>query len=181
MQEAIAKEQWVAETSRAREDPDERRILQGYATWLHLRKLRQRLRGNPATYLQALNVRCHVTAAARYLGWLAGEGLTLASCRQGDVERWACSAEASYRDETAHFIRWAVEHRHARGLTAGAVRRGGPQGPHDTCPSLSTAWSANEPRRTAATLPSGAQAPPRGCSPAGALASTLAMTASAPA
>jgi hypothetical protein len=125
-------ERWVAETSRAREDPGERRILHGYATWHHLRKLRQRLRGSPATYLQALNVRCHVTAAARYLDWLAGEGLTLASCRQGDVERWACSAEASYRDETAHFIRWAVEHRHARGLTAGAVRWGGPQGPHDT-------------------------------------------------
>jgi hypothetical protein len=125
-------EQWAAETSRARQDPGERRILHGYATWHHLRKLRQRLGGSPATYLQALNVRCHVTAAARFLDWLAGEGLTLASCRQGDVERWACGSEASYRDETAHFIRWAVEHRHARGLTAGAVRWGGPQGPHDT-------------------------------------------------
>ena len=157
-------EQWATETARAREDPGERRVLHGYATWHHLRKLRQRLRGSPATYLQALNVRCHVTAAARFLDWLAGQGLALASCGQGDLERWACSGEASYRDETAHFIRWAVEHRHARGLTAGAVRWGGPE--------------ARTTRRNAGTTPAGSSTTARSRSRTGSPASCCCSTPS---
>ncbi|MFB7224712.1 hypothetical protein [Streptomyces sp. NPDC056227] len=32
----------------------------------------------------------------------------------------------SYRDETGHFVRWSVQHRHAHGLTYGTVRWTGP-------------------------------------------------------
>jgi hypothetical protein len=125
-------QRWVREAVSRREDPGERRVLHAYATWHHLRKLRQRLRdGTPASRLQDLNVRCHVTAAANFLDWLAGQGLTLATCAQDDLDL-RNSTGASYPAESAHFIRWAVEHRHARDLTAGAIRWGGPRGPHDT-------------------------------------------------
>ena len=124
-------ERWVGEAVSRREDPGERRVLHAYATWHHLRKLRQRLREAPTTRLQDLNIRCHVTAAANFLDWLAGQGLTLAACSQGDLDR-RNSTDASYPAETAHFIRWAVKNRHARDLTAGAIRWAGPRGPHDT-------------------------------------------------
>ena len=124
-------EHWISEAVGRREDPAERRVLHSYATWHHLRKLRNRLRDVPATRLQVTNVRTHVTAAANFLDWLAGQGLTLDSCRQGDLDRHN-STQASYQSETSHFIRWAVKNRHARDLTAGAVRWSGPQGPHDT-------------------------------------------------
>lgn len=124
-------ELWIREAVRRREDPGERRVLHSYATWHHLRKLRNRLRETPTTRLQDLNVRCHVTAAANFLDWLAGQGLTLAACRQGDLDR-RNSTDASYPAETAHFIRWAVGHKYARDLTAGAIRWEGPRGPHDT-------------------------------------------------
>jgi hypothetical protein len=127
----IRLEHWVREAIGRREDPGERRVLRSYATWHHLRKLRNRLRGAPVTRLQDLNVRCHVTAAANFLDWLAGQGLTLDACRQGDLDR-RNSTETSYPAETAHFIRWAVKHRYARDLTAGAIRWSGPKGPHDT-------------------------------------------------
>lgn len=39
--------------------------------------------------------------------------------------------DTSYRDETAHFVRWAVAHRHASRLNFSAVRWEGPRGPHD--------------------------------------------------
>ncbi|MER5935559.1 hypothetical protein [Streptomyces sp. NPDC002054] len=65
----------------ARTDPAERRILHGYAVWQHLRRLRR-------PHLQALNVRCHVTATANFLDWLAGNGLTLSDCTQADLEHW---------------------------------------------------------------------------------------------
>jgi hypothetical protein len=125
-------ERWITEVIGRHDDPGGRRILHGYAIWHHLRKLRQRLGQAHATYLQALNVRCHVTAAANFLDWLDCQGLTPGSCTQGDLDRWTSSAEVSYRDETAHFVRWAVAHRHARGLTFGAIRWDGPRGPHDT-------------------------------------------------
>jgi hypothetical protein len=126
-------ERWIRGEVARREDPGERRVLHSYATWHHLRKLRQRLRdGTPVTRLQDLNVRCHVTAAANFMDWIAAQGLTLATCAQGDLDRRAGEPGAPYPDETAHFIRWAVKNRHARGLTAGAIRWGGPQGPHDT-------------------------------------------------
>jgi hypothetical protein len=124
-------ELWVTATIGTREDPGQRRILHGYAVWHHLRKLRRRLAGAHATYLQALNVRCHVTAAVGFLDWLASEDLTLTSCAQPDLDRWACGKDASYWDETAHFVRWAVSQRHASRLTFGAVRWEGPRGPHD--------------------------------------------------
>ena len=125
-------ERWIRETVSRREDPGERRVLHGYATWHHLRKLRQRLRdGTQTSRLQDLNVRCHVTAAANFLDWLSGQELTLAACTQGDLDR-RNSTKTSYPAETAHFVRWAVKNRHARDLTAGAVRWEGPRGPHDT-------------------------------------------------
>ena len=124
-------ELWVTAAIGTQEDPGQRRVLHGYAVWHHLRKLRRRLGGAHATYLQALNVRCHVTAAAGFLDWLASEDLTLTSCAQPDLDRWACGEDTSYSDETAHFVRWAVSQRHASRLTFGAVRWEGPRGPHD--------------------------------------------------
>lgn len=71
-------------------------------------------------------MRCHVSAADNFLNWLTGEGLTLGICTQADLERWMADSTVSYRDETGHFVRWAVQHRHARGLTYGTVRWTGP-------------------------------------------------------
>ncbi|MEF9908144.1 site-specific integrase [Streptomyces sp. P9-A2] len=122
----VALEGWITAAVHARADPTERRILHGYASWHHLRRLRRRLGNEHTTHLQALNVRCHVTAAANFLDWLAGNGLTLSDCTQPDLERWTSDADASYRDETGHFVRWSVQHHHARGLTYGTTRWTGP-------------------------------------------------------
>lgn len=55
----------------------------------------------------------------------------MADSTQADLDQWATDGHR-YRDETAHFVRWAVAHRHARGPTFGAIRSHGPTGPHDT-------------------------------------------------
>jgi hypothetical protein len=124
-------ERWITAALDAREDPSQRPILHGYAIWHHLRRLRQRLGAAHATHLQALNIRCHLTAATNFLDWLAAENLTLASCTQPDLDRWASGKDITYRAETAHFVRWSVTHRHASRLTFGAIRWEGPRGPHD--------------------------------------------------
>ncbi|MER6356602.1 hypothetical protein ABT186_33535 [Streptomyces sp. NPDC001634] len=122
----VALEKCITETVQARTDLAERRILHGYAVWHHLRRLRRRLGEDHTTRLQDLNVRCHITAADNFLTWLVGEGLTLGTCTQPDLERWMADPKVSYRDETGHFIRWSVQHRHAYGLTYGTVRWTGP-------------------------------------------------------
>ncbi|MET9387461.1 hypothetical protein ABZY09_42205, partial [Streptomyces sp. NPDC002928] len=73
-------------------------------------------------------MRCHVTAADNFLTWLAADGITLGTCTQADLERWMTDPAFTYRDETGHFVRWSVQHRHAHGLTYGTVRWTGPQG-----------------------------------------------------
>jgi hypothetical protein len=123
----ITLERWVTTAVASRTNPAERQILRGYAIWHHLRRLRARLGTEHATHLQALNVRCHVTAAANFLDWLTAQNLTLATCTQPDLERWAVNLEASYREETGNFIRWSLRHRHAHHLTFGAERWTGPR------------------------------------------------------
>jgi hypothetical protein len=125
-------ERWVSRLVQSRADPDERQLLHRYVVWHHLRRLRRRLGTAHASRLQALNVRSHATAAAGFLDWLTGQNLTLTDCAQPDLERWAASDDASYKEETSHFIRWAVQHRHATGLTYGTVRWTGPRTTLDT-------------------------------------------------
>ena len=77
-------------------------------------------------------MRCHVTAAVNFLDWMAGSGSALATCTQTDVDRWIANPVASYRDETGHFIRWSVQHRHTTGLTYRTIRWTGPRGTLDS-------------------------------------------------
>ncbi|MFJ7078473.1 hypothetical protein [Streptomyces sp. NPDC098781] len=88
--------------------------------------LELRLGEGHTTQLQALNVRCHVTAAANCLDWQASNGLTLGTCTQAAVEQWGSAPDVTYRNETGHFIRWSVQHRHASDLTFGTIRWTGP-------------------------------------------------------
>ncbi|WP_246212514.1 hypothetical protein [Streptomyces abyssomicinicus] len=87
--------------------------LSATSVWHHVRRLRRRLGEDHTTRLQDLNVRCHVTAANNFLDWLGGEGLAIGTCTQTDLERWMADPTVSYPDETGHFVRWSVQHRHA--------------------------------------------------------------------
>ncbi|MBB5152538.1 hypothetical protein [Saccharopolyspora phatthalungensis] len=127
-----ALERWITTTVQNRTDPAERRILHNYAVWHHLRRLRQRLGENHTTRLQDLNVRCHVTAATNFLNWLGDNALTLDTCTQADLDRWITASTSSHRDETSHFLRWAVKYRHAHGLTYTTPYWTAPQGTPDT-------------------------------------------------
>jgi len=125
-----ALEQWISRAIDGLADPGDRRVLHGYAIWHHLRRLRGRLAGRPASRDQAKNVRDHVTAAAALLDWLEERGLTLARCTQADLDQWLAGSSAALA-RSANFVRWAVSRRHASRLTAPATRWTGPSGPLD--------------------------------------------------
>ncbi|MGY4920552.1 site-specific integrase [Streptomyces sp. 900116325] len=108
-----------------------RKILQRYATWHLLRRLRRRSRGKETTHYQLTVARQHLRAAVYLLNWLAGQNLTLATCRQTDLERWMTSDDVRLRQEAGHFVRWALSQKITRALTFPAERWNGPSQPMD--------------------------------------------------
>jgi hypothetical protein len=125
-----ALERWIDTAVAARAVADHRRALHGYAVWHHLRRLRGRLDGQPVSYQQDSNIRDHVAAATALLDWLEARELTLGTCSQAEFDQWLCQA-AGHRTRSTNFVRWALSHRHASGLTATATRWTGPSGPLD--------------------------------------------------
>ncbi|MDX3639595.1 hypothetical protein P1P70_09125 [Streptomyces sp. MB09-02B] len=110
---------------------DGRQILHRYATWHLVRRLRHRTRGEDVTHEQLVVVRQHLRAAVILLGWLAEHDLTVATCRQFDLERWLTSDEARLRQEAGHFVRWALARKIASDLSFPAVKWTGPSQPMD--------------------------------------------------
>ncbi|MCW2931946.1 MAG: hypothetical protein JWM19_2908 [Actinomycetia bacterium] len=116
-----ALERWISQAIAELADAGHRRALHGYAVWHHLRRLRGRLDGRPASRMQAKNVHDNVTAAAQFLSWLEARGLPLAACTQAGLDQWLSGA-SGHLARSAGFVRWAVRRRHASGLTAPASR-----------------------------------------------------------
>lgn len=105
-------ERWLPKALAAIDDPADRKIVRGFATWHHLRRLRKNERN---TYEQIQHARCEVRAAIQLLAWLHEHGRSLATCTQSDIDRWV--DEGPWLRHTARtFLLWAVEHRHAHGV-----------------------------------------------------------------
>jgi hypothetical protein len=140
-------QRWITTVISERGDAREREILDQYARWYLLRRLRGRLtRARSGGQRQAGqrhmterekdNIRNGVLAAIRLLDLAAGKQLTLAGISQADLDTWAADGKFTYGHCTATFIRWAVAGKHSRpGLkcttTAPATRTGGRTTPND--------------------------------------------------
>lgn len=125
-----ALERWIDRVIAEREPLEHQRVLRGYAVWHHLRRLRGRLNGQPASHQQVKSVRRHVADAVTFLDWLNARGLALAACAQAELDQWLASDPAQVSRST-NFVRWATTHRHTSRLTAPATRWTGPAGPLD--------------------------------------------------
>ena len=78
-----------------RDDSAERQLLQRYALWHQLRRLRQRNGERPATSQQAGLVRANIRAAATFLDWISARGLTPVLGPPGRPRRLARELEAA--------------------------------------------------------------------------------------
>ena len=124
-------ERWIERTLAERGDPEQRQLLHRYAIWHLLRRLRQRTNTTHATHAQVVTVKRHVKAAIALLDGLATRGRTLAGARQGDLDNWLTSDQASHRREAGHFVRWAKRHK-LTSLEFPATRWHGPARTIDT-------------------------------------------------
>jgi hypothetical protein len=130
-EQMVRLEHWVDAAIAERADLEEQHLLRRYALWHMLRRLRQRTRGADTTHNQYVLVRQHLRAAIGFLDWLATQGLSLADARQGNLDEWTVSDNATLRRETRHFLRWAKKQKLTT-LDAPAVRWDGPAGVIDT-------------------------------------------------
>ncbi|MGH7736137.1 MAG: hypothetical protein ACREOE_21180 [Gemmatimonadales bacterium] len=102
---------WIACVIGERPDPGQQHLLHRYAVWHVIRRLRGRLGATHATHGQVLAAQRIITAAVALLDWLTARDLTLAAARQGDLEAWLASAQASRRTDAGNFVRWARTHK----------------------------------------------------------------------
>lgn len=106
-------ERWVDATVGGIDRAEDRKEVRAFATWCTLRGIRRRAsRTAPNRRTATAYARNQVSAAIALLDWLADHGLTLADCRQADVDRWCATGPASRRD-ARHFLAWTA----GRGLT----------------------------------------------------------------
>jgi hypothetical protein len=92
----------------------DRRLVQAYATWRVLRRLRRRAEQRTAPRTPTRHARNRISAAARFLPWLHARGQTLTTCGQADVDEWLTTGPAA-RD-IRDFLAWAAEHKHCQPL-----------------------------------------------------------------
>ncbi|WP_245206810.1 hypothetical protein [Rhodococcus erythropolis] len=104
-------ERWIHATLDERGGRDDRELLRRYALWHLLRRLRQRNNGTPTTHSQFAGVRQRVRAAIALLDWLHAREVTLASCRQADIDTRLTSPDATHLAEAGQFVRWATAQR----------------------------------------------------------------------
>jgi hypothetical protein len=98
-------ERWTARVMAERSDPGQQQLLDRYAVWHVIRRLRARLGGAHAAHHQVVAAQRIIKAAVALLDWLTAHDLTLTTARQGDLETWLLTAQASHRTDAGNFVR----------------------------------------------------------------------------
>lgn len=113
--------QWLAALLEMTEPAADRRLVQSYATWHVMRRLRATAgrRGQPRT--PTAQARNNVRAAVALLGWLRARGTELSACGQGDIDQWLRTGPAA--SLARDFLTWARARHHCAPLTIPAPAR----------------------------------------------------------
>ena len=106
-------EVWVQAVLAGIDHPEDRRLVQAYATWAVLARLRRRARASGVVRTRHAKIR--ITAAVRLLAWLGSRGTSLADLGQPDMDVWlAADPPSSY--DVRDFLGWAADRKLVVGL-----------------------------------------------------------------
>lgn len=95
--------------------PADRQLLQAYATWRVLRRLRRRAEATTAPRTATNHARTNIKAAVRLLDWLDQRDTALTHATQTDIDAWlATGPGATYARD---FVLWAVQTNRCAALT----------------------------------------------------------------
>jgi hypothetical protein len=113
-------ERWLTGLLAAIEPPADRRLVQSYATWQVMRRLRASARRGQAR-TPTEHARNSIRAAVRLLSWLRERGITLDASRQGDIDDWVHTGPAAR--QAREFLNWAATRGHCQRLDIPAPAR----------------------------------------------------------
>ncbi|NDL57850.1 hypothetical protein [Phytoactinopolyspora mesophila] len=120
--EALARtERWLTDLLATIDDNEYRRLVQAFAAWQVMRRLRRHAETRPAPRTYTAHAKLRIKVATEFLTWLTAHDTTLAEARQTDIDQWlATSPRACHvRD----FLTWATERRHCPAFTIPAPQR----------------------------------------------------------
>ncbi|MEV5086119.1 hypothetical protein AB0K74_48200 [Streptomyces sp. NPDC056159] len=100
-------QRWLAERLAIIEDPEHRRLLQHFATWHQMRRLRSKAEKGPLGRSQTNQTKQEITQAGAFLAQLAGRGRTIERCQQADLDAWHTEKLATRRPAQT-FLRWCM-------------------------------------------------------------------------
>lgn len=93
---------WATDAQDRLTDPEHRAIIHRYIHWKHLRRMRAESPISNGTFLRAKQV---TTVAIEFCNGLTGEGKTLTTATQGDLDTWIAQG-ATTRLMVAWFLTW---------------------------------------------------------------------------
>ncbi|WP_347603502.1 hypothetical protein [Acrocarpospora sp. B8E8] len=105
-------ERWLPTALPEVASPAERRIVQSFATWYYLRRLRRASKIKIITYGQMVSARHEILAAIKLLAWLQDRGATLATCTQADIDLWLDQGPWM-RELARNFLVWTARNHHS--------------------------------------------------------------------
>ncbi len=105
-------ERWIAQMLDRVPDPAERRVVRSFATWHHLRRLRQQSERQYITAGQADAAHEGIRATVKLITWLHGHGGSLATCTQRDIDRWLAEKPSTHC-HARPFLTWTSRRGHS--------------------------------------------------------------------
>ena len=114
-------QQWLAALLASIEMPEHRRVVQAFATWQVMLRLRRRSEASTRPRTPTAHARLQISTAVRFLAWQAARGRSLPACRQADVEDWLATGPGACLVRA--FLTWAADRGHCPAFTVPAPPR----------------------------------------------------------
>lgn len=106
--EQLARTQrWLQTLLASIEPPEHRQLVQSFASWQVMRRLRRSAEANPQPRTYTAHAQMQIKTAADFLTWLTTRNRSLDACRQADIDDWLTTGSNACR--ARDFLRWAGE------------------------------------------------------------------------
>ena len=113
--------QWLADILETISPAADRRLVQAYATWQVMRRLRASAAETARPRTPTAHARNNIRAAVTFLAWLRSRGTELTACGQADIDQWLHTGPSA---RTARdFLAWAAARGHCQQLSIPAPPR----------------------------------------------------------